>query len=121
MKGYSHNISISVVDVKNVNDWQFQDKLCCTLMDIVIEDKESALRYDPSLRMYYIREEHQPAARTIQYCPWCAAKLPESLYNEQEEILEKEYGLTDTWKGGKDYDQIPPEFHTDEWWKKRGL
>ena len=94
---------------------------CCEMMDIVLEDKENALQYYAPLRMYFIREENQPAGRVINYCPWCASKLPESLYDKQEEILEKEYGLTDTWEGGEHYHLIPEEFLTDEWWKKRGL
>ena len=41
-----------------------------------------------------------------------------------EEILEKEYGITAAqWDapGWDDDVDLPEEFRTDEWWKKRGL
>jgi hypothetical protein len=41
------------------------------------------------------------------------------IYSEWCDILEKEYGLTDP--RGKDANEVPAEFQTDEWWKKRGL
>jgi hypothetical protein len=53
----------------------------------------------------------------INYCQSCGAKLPEKLDQKLTEILQKEYGLN-SWK---DYRKAPPEFQTDEWWKKRGL
>jgi hypothetical protein len=53
----------------------------------------------------------------VNYCDCCGAKLPERLDQTLTEILQKEYGL-DSWK---DYKKAPEEFHTDAWWKKRGL
>ena len=53
----------------------------------------------------------------IDFCYECGAKLPERLDGKLTEILQKEYGLQ-SWK---DYKKAPHEFHTDEWWKKRGL
>jgi hypothetical protein len=50
----------------------------------------------------------------IRYCPWCGAKLPESKRSLRFEILEA-MGCEVPW------DEIPEEFKTDEWWKKRGL
>ena len=56
--------------------------------------------------------------RMLNYCPFCGKKLLANLYYEYEEYLEKAVG--------KDFcditeDEIPEEFKTDEWWKKRGL
>lgn len=53
----------------------------------------------------------------MDYCPFCGAKLPERLDGKLTEILQKEYGLA-SWK---DYKKAPKEFHSDEWWRKRGL
>jgi len=53
----------------------------------------------------------------VNYCYLCGTKLPERLDDKLTEILQKEYGLT-SWR---DYKKAPKEFHTDEWWKKRGL
>jgi hypothetical protein len=53
----------------------------------------------------------------INYCYYCGAKLPDRLDETLTKILQNEYGL-ESWK---DYKKAPHEFHTDEWWKKRGL
>ncbi|GHS92690.1 hypothetical protein AGMMS49949_05110 [Alphaproteobacteria bacterium] len=53
----------------------------------------------------------------INYCYHCGAKFPDRLDKELTKILQKEYGL-DSWR---DYKKAPKEFHTDAWWKKRGL
>jgi hypothetical protein len=53
----------------------------------------------------------------MDYCPFCGAKLPERLDKKIIEVLRDEHGLT-SWK---DYKKAPHEFHTDEWWRKRGL
>jgi hypothetical protein len=56
----------------------------------------------------------------LEYCPFCGTKLPKSLYaiDEYYDALEEAVG--------KEFcdikeDEIPEEFHTDEWWRKRGL
>jgi hypothetical protein len=50
----------------------------------------------------------------IKFCPWCGAKLPESKGDLRVETLES--------LGYSPFDEdIPEEFETDEWWKKRGL
>jgi hypothetical protein len=53
----------------------------------------------------------------LNFCPFCGASLPERLDKKIIEVLRDEYSLT-SWK---DYKKAPHEFHTDEWWRKRGL
>lgn len=53
----------------------------------------------------------------INYCYICGQILPKRLDKQLTTILRKEYGLN-SWR---DYKKAPPEFQTDEWWKKRGL
>ncbi|MDR2666804.1 MAG: hypothetical protein LBB34_01645 [Holosporales bacterium] len=53
----------------------------------------------------------------LDFCPFCGASLPERLDKKIIEVLRDEYCLT-SWK---DYKKAPHEFHTDEWWRKRGL
>lgn len=55
----------------------------------------------------------------IIYCPWCGTQLPNRLSDEWYDVLSSEYGIEDP--TDKDRDKVPPEFKTDEWWKKRGL
>jgi hypothetical protein len=42
------------------------------------------------------------------------------LTDEWVRILKEEYGFEDPWEARIE-NKIPAEFHTDEWWKKRGL
>ncbi len=50
----------------------------------------------------------------ILFCPFCGKKLPTSKRDLFFKILEN---LKLEW----DDEKLPPEFKTDEWWKKRGL
>jgi hypothetical protein len=49
---------------------------------------------------------------SIQYCPWCGARLPESKGHRWFEELEK-LGILEP-----DDERIPPEFKTDEWYRR---
>jgi hypothetical protein len=100
---------------------------CCKQMDLYLHDPNIPIIYCPAYREYSIPLLYKGRAKgkitvvqNIFYCPWCDTQLPTSVRDEWFNILEKEYGLTDP------YDQeqeklIPQEFHSDEWWKKRGL
>jgi len=48
---------------------------------------------------------------TIQFCPWCGARLPDSLRNKWFDSLEK-LGL-DVHTGN-----IPEKFLSDRWWNQ---
>lgn len=47
---------------------------------------------------------------TIQFCPWCGEKLPESKRDQWFEEVEKLGG--DPWS-----DNVPEKYQTDEWYK----
>lgn len=53
----------------------------------------------------------------INYCPFCGAKLPDSKREAYFDLLEQK-GI---WNGKDTKEEIPEEFKTDEWWKKRRL
>ncbi len=100
---------------------------CCPTMnehlDPETKDSGELIEYDSSVRKYsfVLHEDGKDYGirQRVIYCPWCGKKLPKDLLDEIEEALEKEYGI-----GQKDLNNdelIPPEFRTDEWWKKRGL
>lgn len=57
----------------------------------------------------------------MDYCPWCGTKLPENLREEWFETLEREYGIETDIGEARDRTDIPQEFWSDEWWKKRSL
>lgn len=99
-------------------------KFCCDIMQRYVD--EHNLVYEPELRRvtFYIKSNDisgdQPEyyRSPCNYCPYCGAKQPEILslliYDEIEKAVGKEWcDITE--------DEIPEEFKTDEWWKKRGL
>ena len=78
------------------------------------------LVYLPIFREYAIILNHSSVVQGIAYCGWCGKELPDNLYETYFNTLEKEYGI----KPGLDVQNdpnIPEEFKSDEWWKKRGL
>ena len=97
-------------------------KYCCEVMKAKLKNMESDVRgvidYHEVTREYSFPLLDK-TNQLIQFCPWCGIKLPKDLNNEWEEIVAKEFGITeyDYWNE----DKIPPEFKNDEWWKKRGL
>lgn len=100
---------------------------CCEWMTLFLEDPRVAIIYLPYFRKYIIpllkKSTHLSYVRegfSIDYCPWCAKKLPKSLTDEWFDILEKEYNLDNLWSK-EQAKLVPEEFKTDEWWKKRGL
>ena len=58
--------------------------------------------------------------RDLLFCPWCGVKLPENLSSTLFDVIEKEYGIR--WEADlENFTNVPKEFGTDKWWKKRGL
>ncbi|AIL66121.1 hypothetical protein NOVO_09035 [Rickettsiales bacterium Ac37b] len=93
---------------------------CCDNMRYYVKENKE-INYDPSLRSYDMRvsEDRRGTSQELYYCPWCGIKLPKELNTEWFKALREEYGIKDPIFD--DADKVPPEFHTDEWWKKRGL
>ena len=94
---------------------------CCSNMSYYMNDDKTLLEYESVGRGYYLIMHLSPNSthQLIKYCPWCGKKLPDGLDELWEEVLEKEFGITRPFD--EDKEKIPPEFKTDEWWKKRGL
>ena len=94
---------------------------CCKEMTSAIEDAEIYIGYSPIDRSYWIpyKKRYGGGVHLLCYCPWCSKKLPKELRDELFDILEAEYGLDITFLELKE--KAPKEFHSDEWWVKRGL
>ena len=97
---------------------------CCIDMERCVD--RDYMVCDPVRGIFccYIKEETQNGKNVVysqlvmRYCPFCGVELPKSLLDEYCDELEKAVG--------KEYcdikeDEIPEEFKSDEWWKKRGL
>ena len=76
-----------------------------------------ALEYVPKFREFGISVNKDSSKIRISHCPWCGSKLPSGLrerwFHELENMFPDFDGFAD--------ERIPPEFQTDEWWKKRAL
>ena len=91
-------------------------------MNYYSENKNSLLEYDKEFRTYrfLIKDGVNGTHQMFSFCPWCASKLPKELGDIWEETIQKELGYEDPfYEPG--YDNLPKEFRTDEWWRKRGL
>ena len=96
-------------------------KHSCKDMRLFLENPQDPILYNIIFREYYIKLYKQPNIITFSYCPWCGKVLPQSLRKEFFETLESEYDIVTDIGEYKKNKRIPPEFKTDEWWKKRGL
>ena len=92
-------------------------KLCCKSMDKSIYEYK-IIHYDDVFRIYGINESENSFIG-IKFCPWCGVNLGIRLAKIYFDILENEYGIEvpDT----TNFTNVPEEFKSDEWWKKRGL
>ncbi len=64
-------------------------------------------------------EKTREVVDRLVFCPWCGKKLPKDLWNEwYDEIEELGFELP---LEPDDYNKIPKEYMTEEWWKKKGL
>ena len=97
-------------------------KHCCDNMTWYASHKNDIIQYEPFDRSYRFLIPTDPCGdrQSFEYCPWCATKLPEELGEEWGEALEKELGIEDPFID-PGYENLPEEFRTDAWWKKRGL
>ena len=102
-------------------------KYCCNVMEKQVEYhcdihrniydcSDNLIDYSSAFDEYgLIVHDGGSSCVLIKFCPWCGAKLPKS-----KRIL----CFNTLQKLGYDFpysQEIPEEFHTDEWWKKRGL
>jgi len=99
---------------------------CCTPMALLVEDPRCPLKYHAPTRRYlltvpssYLKKNEIGMSYLITNCPRCGTKLPPSLADQWFKIIKKEYQI----EGALDerIQDLPQEFKTDEWWKKRGL
>ncbi len=98
-----------------------QNNHCCKPMTEFIHDLRIPIGYSPIVREYYISLKNSKLAiQQLLYCPWCGTKLPNSLRDMYFDILEQEYHLEADLEPANNKD-LPEEFKTDEWWKKRKI
>jgi hypothetical protein len=99
---------------------------CCERMEteaLSEDQKWKFIDFDLSKRYFGIFQINTPYSIEIKHCPFCGKKLPDNLIDEKWDTIFSELGkdfLADE-DGNPPKKELPPEFKTDEWWKKRGL
>ena len=108
---------------------------CCKDMDYFLNEQKVLIYYNPIFREYFTSlRSYKDGKHVIYYCPWCGEKFSPSLIDKYIETLSDEYNICFDPPTGKyfniqseDFDlpdeaeDIPKEFKSNEWWKKRGL
>ena len=107
---------------------------CCERMEYYLKEKRVLIYYNSLFREYFIGMKSYPWGKQVIYCcPWCGKKFPFSLVDKYIDILLKEYEILFYPVTGKYFNNsektslpyevkdVPEEFKSDEWWKKRGL
>lgn len=95
---------------------------------------KSLIIYEPEKRRFLLKnmvlvdetkfKKNKPKCRLrMQFynCPCCGKELPKSLASLWFKIVTTEFGVTDISNQKQLAKKLPPEFLTEEWWKKRGL
>lgn len=101
-------------------------KVCCNELLEAINSDGYLLGYDQVRRtVYFGLLDYVPALDEIAYnkgpiqklvyCPFCGHKFQKSLWTRWYKELSR-FGIESSFD-----ENIPKEFLTDEWWKKRGL
>ena len=99
--------------------------------DLVREDHCCSQMYDQALGndyLVYNSVERYWAILTraswvgsLSYCPYCGVELPEGLSDQLYDALLSEVGADKVDEAFDNRKKRPPEYQSDEWWKKRGL
>jgi hypothetical protein len=108
----------------NINEHSSDEEYCCNEMQKAMINGSFSFGYKKQLaETYLVSREGASNFWGVDFCPFCGKNI-----HSKSEIFYKcisdELGIS-TEDAIFDYDtldeHLPPEFHTDEWWKKRGL
>ena len=96
---------------------------CCEhFITNCIADARVPYDYSPVKRYFYTihRTRTTNEGDRLLACEYCSKEWPKELSKEYDEVLEKEFGITSDSEAYKK-NEVPEEFKSEEWWKKRGL
>lgn len=97
-------------------------KHCCYSMDTSIDDERVPITYIKIFREYAISIFYDHATIRINYCPWCTKKLPSSLKDRYFLTLHSKHNIQTSMENlEKDFSDLPHEFKSDRWWKRRKI
>lgn len=93
---------------------------CCKeLTETIKKYKGKVIDYDMQIRDYTLTLIKGKHCIDLDFCPFCGHKFSKALNSEYYDYLEEAdiEGTPDLHY----YSNVPEEFCTDEWWRKRGL
>ena len=95
---------------------------CCgTFLKYYVNDHRVPISYSPAYRKYYFMVEKElHAIEGLIRCLQCNKKWPKDLGSTWRKTINKELKF-DPYEAKNNTVELPAEFTTDEWWKKRGL
>jgi hypothetical protein len=94
--------------------------LCCFDLNKLYKEKKLRIRYEVYSRGISLQLPGGAEYQRLFYCFCCGKKLPKNLRETWYSVLTEEYHIEDPWEAFYE-GTLPPEFMTDEWWKKRGV
>jgi len=104
---------------------KLKHEYCCDLMnyhlDFKLQRESEFIEYQAETRDYQLilHGSWYGSHLSLLFCPWCGAKLPKELGEEWRVIIKEKFGLNNVYR--EEFESLPEEFRTDQWWKKRGL
>jgi hypothetical protein len=95
---------------------------CCTELDEYLENDDLEVEYLPKFREYAIAYKAKAGGglQLMKFCPFCGSNFPPSLRDDYIKIINYEFNFESIFDA-EESDELPIEFQSDEWWKKRGL
>jgi hypothetical protein len=91
---------------------------CCKKIKDAIEIYK-AIDIEEEVRGYFIEASEKGVSLALRFCPFCGSDLGKRLNEEYYDTLENEYGIEDP--DFINFTNVPEEFKSDKWWRKRGL
>lgn len=91
---------------------------CCEDIGFFIAEGKVGIRYCEIFREYSLALNNgTDGVQVINFCPWCGNKFPKDLSDIYYVLLREDCGIEPDFE----LTNVPEEFKSDAWWKKRGL
>ena len=104
--------------MNNNSESDMKNKFCCKSMVFTIENYD-IIEFEDYFRAYNLLTSSTGIGLKLKFCPFCGKSLGRRLNLEYFSVLNSEYGIDmpDTFS----FTNVPEEFKSDKWWRKRGL
>ena len=87
-------------------------EFCCPMLEGYLTCEDVVIHYSPAMREFSIPvRDGGSSGILIRFCPWCGGQFPSSMRDQWFDMLESlgiDIGV----------DAVPPEFESEEWWRR---